>query len=200
MEQDQNPKPASKRRLRLIIFALLIIGALAWWRASQSHLKVELPTVITNSQPGLYEVTHVNDGDTIVVARGGTSETVRLIGMDTPEVKDPRKPVQCYGAEASAKTKSLLRGQKVRLEPDPLGDNRDKYQRLLRYVYLPDGTFLNETLIKQGYAFAYVVFPFSKLEQFKADEAAAAAAHAGLWGACQINDSTKIKQTNAVTN
>ncbi len=200
MYQDQNPKPLPhKRRLRLVIFGLLLIGAVAWWRASQSHVQVHLPAVVTANQPGLYEVTHVNDGDTIIVSQGGVSETVRLIGMDTPEVKDPRKPVQCYGAEASAKTKSLLKGQKVRLEPDPLGDNRDKYQRLLRYVYLPDGTFLNETLVKQGYAFAYVVFPFSKMDQFKADEAAAESAHLGLWGKCQVNSSTKIKQTNAVS-
>jgi len=200
-DQDQNPteyRPPNKRRLRLVVFTLLVIGAIAWWQAAQKGIQVHLPTVVTNDQPGLYQVTHVDDGDTIVVAQGGTTETIRLIGMDTPEVKVPRKPVQCYGAEASAKTKSMVSGKKVRLVPDPIGDNRDKYHRLLRYVYLPDGTFLNETLVKQGYAFAYIVFPFSKMDQFKADEAAAQAADLGLWAKCQVNTSTEIKQTNAV--
>jgi len=191
-------QPKTKRDLRLVVFALIVIGAVAFWQIVQRHSNIHLPSAITSNQPGLYTVTHVDDGDTIVVAQGGQTETVRLIGMDTPEVKDPRKPVQCYGAEASAKTESMLKGGKVRLEPDPIGDDRDKYHRLLRYVYLPDGTFLNETLVKQGYAFAYVVFPFSKIDQFKADEAAAQAQNLGLWAKCQINTSTEIKQTNPV--
>ena len=94
----------------------------------------------------------------------------------------------------------MVSGKKVRLEPDPIGDNRDKYHRLLRYVYLPDGTFLNETLVKQGYAFAYIVFPFSKMDQFKADEAAAQSANVGLWAHCQVNSSSIIKQTNPVSS
>lgn len=197
--QNQNHPASNKRLLRLIVFVLLVIGAVALWQVSNTTSpRVHLPAVVTNSQPGLYQVTHVDDGDTIAVAQGGITETVRFIGMDTPEVKDPRKPIQCYGAEASAKTKSLLSGKKVRLDPDPLGDNRDKYHRLLRYVYLPDGTFVNETLVKQGYAFAYVIFPFSKLDQFKADEQAAQAAKVGLWGKCQVNTSTATKQTNPV--
>ncbi len=200
-ENYQNPKPA-KRRLAFIVFVLAAIGIVAAWQASQHPGKITLPKVITAEQPGLYEVIRINDGDTLVVSQGGITETVRLIGMDTPEVKDPRKPVQCYGPEASAKTKALLAaaGERVRLVPDPLGDNRDKYQRLLRYVYLPDGTFLNQTLIKEGYAFAYVVFPFSKMDDFVAAETSAEATGAGLWGKCQVDESTKIKQTNQVSS
>lgn len=199
MSPDQNPTPtANKRRFRLILFGLFIIGAIAAWQVTQHHPTIHLPKVITTEQPGLYQVTHVDDGDTIVVSQSGISETVRFIGMDTPEVKDPRKPVQCYGPEASAKTKSLLTGKKVRLDPDPLGDNRDKYHRLLRYVYLPDGTFVNELLVRQGYAFAYVVFPFSKMDQFKTDMAQAEAEGKGLWGKCSVDESTKIKQTNPI--
>lgn len=197
MEDDPTGKHSAKRGLRLFIIALMIIGAWAFWQIAQ-RTRIHLPSIVTSDQPGLYTVTHIDDGDTIQVAQGGQTETVRFIGMDTPEVKDPRKPVQCYGAEASAKTKSMLTGKRVRLAPDPIGDNRDKYHRLLRYVYLPDGTFMNELLVKQGYAFAYVVFPFSKIDQFKADELAAQSARTGLWAKCQINSSTEIKQTNPV--
>lgn len=195
----ENPN-SNHRKFRLFVFALIIIGFMALWQIARTNPKLAISKVVTNDQPGLYQVTHVDDGDTIVVNEAGQTETVRLIGMDTPEVKDPRKPVQCYGAEASAKTKSMVSGKKVRLEPDPLGDNRDKYHRLLRYVYLPDGTFLNETLVKQGYAFAYIVFPFSKMDLFRADEALAQAARVGLWANCQINTSTIIKQTNPVSS
>ena len=103
MYQDQTPSPRpNNRMIRLIVMALVVVGVIAWWQAAQNQPAIHLPRVVTsavtNDQPGLYQVTHVDDGDTIVVAQGGVTETVRLIGMDTPEVKDPRKPVQCYGA------------------------------------------------------------------------------------------------------
>ena len=152
---------------------------------------------VQNAQPGLYPITHINDGDTIVVAMNGKNETVRFIGADTPEVKDPRKPVQCFGEAASTHTKSLLTGKSVRLVSDPLDSDRDKYGRLLRYVILPDGTDYNAALIKDGYAFAYVVFPFQKLDQYRQFETEARSANRGLWAGCGIDNSTKIKQTTA---
>jgi endonuclease YncB( thermonuclease family) len=91
-------------------------------------------------------VTRVVDGDTIVVADVGT---VRLIGVDTPETVDPRKPVQFFGKEASEFTRRLAQGKVARLEFDY--QRTDKYQRTLAYVYLPDGTFLNAEIVKQGY-------------------------------------------------
>ena len=83
----------------------------------------------------------------------------------------------------------------MRLEADPQDSDRDKYGRWLRYVYLPDGTLYNAQLISQGYGFAYVAFPFSKLDQFRNLETAAREQGRGLWGGCNINDSQKIKQT-----
>jgi micrococcal nuclease len=74
---------------------------------------------------------------------------------------------------------------KVRLQADPLDTNRDRYGRLLRYVFLPDGTLVDEQNIKQGYGFAYLSFPFTKKAQFAADQRAAQAAKLGLWAACQ---------------
>jgi hypothetical protein len=89
----------------------------------------------------LMAVVEVVDGDTIKVSVDGAVETIRLIGIDTPETKDPRKPVQCFRWEASAKAEELLAGRRVRLEADDTQDDRDKYGRLLRYVWRDDGLF-----------------------------------------------------------
>lgn len=199
LDQLPSEEPrVSRRAKRVITLAVACLG-LGLYYVSTHHTGPLLSSV-ANNQPGLYRVTEVDDGDTIKVAQGGQIETVRFIGMDTPEVKDPRKPIQCFGRSASAKTKSLLTGKSVRLVADPIGDNRDKYHRLLRYVYLPDGTFVNELLVKQGYAFAYVVFPFSDEAQFRQDEIAAKATDVGLWKACQVDSSNLIKQTNPEPN
>lgn len=114
----------------------------------------------------------------------GKVETIRFIGIDTPETHKPNTPVQCYGPAASAFTKQQIGDQPVRLESDSLTTNRDKYQRLLRYVYLPDGTNLNERLVQRGYAFYYPYFPFTKSDQYKADQQAAKDQNLGLWGNC----------------
>jgi endonuclease YncB( thermonuclease family) len=150
---------------------------------------------IVASQPGLWHVTHAVDGDTIDVAQGSDKEIVRFIGVDTPETHDPRKPVQCFGQVAAAHTKQLLEGKDVRLAPDPEDSDRDKYGRLLRYIYLPDGTLVNAALIRDGYGFAYVVFPFAKLDQFRQLESSARQANRGLWAGCNIDSSSEIKQT-----
>ncbi|MBA7557027.1 hypothetical protein ES705_49756 [subsurface metagenome] len=120
----------------------------------------------------------VIDGDTIVLDE---NEKVRLIGIDTPETKDPRKPVQYFGKEAYEFTKSLVEGKKVRLEYDQ--NKIDKYGRTLAYVYLEDGTFLNAEIIKQGYGFAYTKFPFKYLEEFRQYEREARESERGLWAA-----------------
>jgi len=103
----------------------------------------------------LYNVVDVVDGDTVKVNINGVVTTLRLIGMDTPETLDPRKPVQCFGKEASAKAKELLLGKNVRLENDPTQTELDKYGRALRYLYLEDGTLYNEIMIGDGYAHEY---------------------------------------------
>jgi micrococcal nuclease len=150
---------------------------------------------LINQQPGLLPVVHINDGDTIIVRTASGDETVRLLGIDTPEVKDPRKPVQCFGQAASAHTHQRLDNTSVRLEPDPQDTDRDKYGRLLRYVYLPDGTLYNAELVRDGYAFAYTVFPITKLDEFRALERDAREHNRGLWAGCNIDEASNIKQT-----
>lgn len=128
-----------------------------------------------------YEIKKFVDGDTFWIDDGSEKGLkVRLIGIDTPETVHPRKPVEYYGREASNFVKNLLHNKKVRLEFDV--DKKDRYGRLLAYVYLKNGTFLNETLVKRGYAKVSTVPPnvkyadhFKKLERFAREN------EMGLW-------------------
>ena len=99
-----------------------------------------------------FKVIKVVDGDTMDVSIDNKTERLRLIGIDTPETVDPRKKVQCFGIEASNKAKELLFGKFVSLENDESQGERDKYKRLLRYVFLQDGTNFNLFMIAEGYA------------------------------------------------
>lgn len=125
-------------------------------------------------------VLEVIDGDTLRVDLNGEIERVRLIGVDTPETVHPQKPVERFEKEASAFTTLLALHRVVRLEADP-HSNRDKYGRLLRYVYLPDGKLLNAEIIAHGYGHAYTRFPFEKIEEFRSLERQARQESRGLW-------------------
>jgi len=126
-------------------------------------------------------VLRVVDGDTLQVSLDGRAEKVRLIGVDTPESVDPRRPVQYFGKEAAAFTRSLASGKRVTLRGEDGAPGRDKYDRLLRYVFLPDGRLLNAEIIRLGYGHAYLRYPFSRMEEFRSHERRARAQHLGLW-------------------
>jgi micrococcal nuclease len=125
------------------------------------------------------------DGDTVHItlenppAGLNNVEKIRMIGVDTPETVHPSKDVEYFGKEASDFTKKALLGKDVYIALD--WDTRDKYDRLLAYIYMPDGKCHNAELIKQGYAHAYTRFPFQFLEEFRLLEQEARAAKAGLW-------------------
>jgi endonuclease YncB( thermonuclease family) len=185
-----------KRRLYKLIFSLVLGIALLIISSKTNWLDQTTQTAQQN-QPGLYSVNEFVDGDTIRVNMNGAIETVRFIGMDTPETHKPNTPVQCYGPQAAAYTKQIIGNNAVRLESDPLNTNRDRYGRLLRYVYLPDGTLVETKLINEGYAFAYTLFPFSKKAEFSASQETAKQTGKGLWSACQIHqESNGAFQTN----
>src|SRR3990172_8750190 len=155
-------------------------------------------TPISTSTPPRVEsliVTRVVDGDTIVVLINGVSEKVRLIGVDTPETVDPRKAVQCFEKEASMFAEDLLLNNAVRLEADASQDNRDKYGRLLRYVFLENGStnnmLINKEIISEGYGHEYTYrIPYKYQNDFKNAEQIAREAQKGLWAneACGFNN------------
>ena len=177
----------SRRRKTSTATTILVavISLFIWYGQGHGWFASAQQAAQTN-QPGLYNVVKFSDGDTITVDMNGTNETIRFVGVDTPETHDPRKKVQCGGPAASAYTKNSLTaaGLKVRLAADSLSSNRDRYNRLLRYVYLPDGTFFNLKLIQEGYGFYYPYFPFSKSADFAAAQESAQNAHKGVWGNC----------------
>ncbi len=115
-------------------------------------------------------VERIVDGDTIVASFTpetglGTKEKIRLIGVDTPETVDPRKPVQYFGLEATGFTRDGLLGRTVFLAFEPT--LRDYYGRLLAYVFLDDGTCFNLTIVAEGYGFAYTKYPFLFMDDFR---------------------------------
>lgn len=137
------------------------------------------------SPPGTGTVTQVVDGDTIEVALGPRTETVRLLGIDTPETVKPGAPVDCFGPEASARTKALLpEGVEVRLSRDV--EVRDRYDRLLAYVErVRDGLFVNRSLVADGYARTLSIAPNdAHRSALAAVERDARHDGRGLWGAC----------------
>jgi micrococcal nuclease len=161
-------------RSRAVVVAsvLAATSVLGWWFGDQRRAVDQE-----------YRVEQVLDGDTIVVRRAGAAdETIRLLGIDTPETHHPRKPVQCYGPEASAYTTRRLFGQIVRLEDDV--ERHDIYGRRLAYVYL-DGHNFEEELLRKGYARLLVIEPnHAHARDMLDDELNARARGVGLWAAC----------------
>jgi micrococcal nuclease len=126
-------------------------------------------------------VLRVIDGDTIEVDVGGETRKVRYIGIDTPETVDPRRPVGCYGEEASAANKALVEGLTVGLEKDV--SDTDVFGRLLRYVWLNGDEMVNAALVREGYAQSSAYPPDVRYQElFDGLEAEARSAGRGLWG------------------
>ncbi len=185
----------TKRQLKTL--ATLILGLL--WSAGAylgtSGLgEVRLPQIgtVATSSAASYPVVHVVDGDTIDVQKDGQKVRVRLIGINAPESVDPRRPVQCFGREASAEMKRVVGGQTVSLETDPSQDLHDKYGRLLAYVYVQDPSNtsgqasmnMNLHMIEAGFAYEYTYdLPYRYQREFKRAQADAEQAGRGLWAA-----------------
>jgi micrococcal nuclease len=166
-----------RRQVSVGVVAALALLAIAYVkRETRPPGPPERPTPTSTSATRL--CVRAVDGDTLVLDGG---ERVRLIGVDTPETVDPRRPVQYFGKEASAFTHRMAQGRSVRLEYDQ--DTRDRYGRTLAYVYLENGTFLNAEIIRQGYGHAYTRFPFRYQAEFLALEREARAQGRGLWAA-----------------
>ena len=168
------------RLIGSVVALVVIVGA--WWAwPSDGGTRVAGP-------PGSARVIEVVDGDTLRVQVDGTIETVRMLGIDTPETHHPTKPVECCGAAASARLAELApAGALVRLERDV--EARDHYGRLLAYLYVtgPDGSEIlaNTSLVADGFAVALAIDPNrAHRGEIAASEQQARASGEGLWGAC----------------
>ena len=193
-------KPKSFNRQPPIYFILGFISAsILFWSDSKisffsdqkSSSVVQRVATGSADRLNMYSVVRVVDGDTIIVSMNGKEESVRLIGVDTPEIKDPRKPVQCYGKEASDKMRQLTENKSVILEKDPTQSDRDIYKRLLRYVFLPDGRDVGRLLIEEGFGheYTYQGNPHMYQKEYLSAEKYAMEAGKGLWApnACAGN-------------
>lgn len=127
-------------------------------------------------------VLEVVDGDTFKTVVNGQKETIRILGINTPEVASGVTKEQCYGPEASAKSKNVLSGKVIRLEADETQTNRDKYDRLLRYVYLEDGTDYGKLLVSEGFAKEYTFKKaYAHQQEYKMAQFEAQQKSLGLW-------------------
>ena len=127
------------------------------------------------------------DGDTLVARAGGRTFYVRLLGIDTPETHRPGTPVECGGAQASARMNALAPpGAHIRLETDPTQDRVDRYGRLLAYVWLPDGQLAETKQLESGWATTYVFHgrPVSLFPRLAAAAHAAREGQRGVWANC----------------
>ncbi|MBM4035921.1 MAG: hypothetical protein FJ291_29630 [Planctomycetes bacterium] len=189
---------ARRRRLRnagpVGLLAALIAAAVAYWSTRQ------LPRGV----PSQGTVSKVTDGDTLHVKAGSTDHTIRLIGVDTPEFHESdklerdaartgqdKRTIQALGKRAKDFTRRLCEGKTCRLEYDPANaatSHRDKYGRLLAYVFIPGHsggeTFANAEIIRAGYGAAMTAYPFdeSRKSEFLRLQSAARSANKGLWG------------------
>lgn len=148
---------------------------------SMSLLALTVWASLALTRQAAVRVERIVDGDTVVLSQIGTA---RLIGVDTPETVDPRRPIQAFGKEASAFLTTIAGGQSVRVDYDQT--RTDKYGRTLVYLYLSDGTFVNREIVRQGFGHAYLEFPFKHMEDFRAAEREARAAGRGLWAGAPL--------------
>ena len=160
-------------RSRVVVVAILAAASLGGWRLGQAR----------HAATAEWTVVRVVDGDTIEVARGSSdTDTVRLLGINTPETHHPTKPVECFGPEAAAFTEEHLSGRSVQLEGDIEG--RDRYGRRLAYVVV-DGERFNDELLRRGYARLLVIEPnHAHARTMLREELDAKRAGRGLWSEC----------------
>jgi len=165
---------------------------------------VQVDSTLTNLPPQeTFSVVSVTDGDTLKVNINGAIETMRVIGINTPETVHPSKPVECFGREASAKAKELLTGTKVIISYDQSQGRRDKYDRLLAYVTLADGRDFGETMIKEGFAYEYTHnIPYEKKSSYQAAQTYAQTSESGLWadGACGVANISTVSVPSVQPN
>jgi micrococcal nuclease len=188
-----------KWQQQILVYTLIIVAVFIQHYSSRSvpldpsslHTALEQDTAQypTQSHQDVLkaQVETVFDGDTFAaLLSDGTSVHVRLLGINSPEVAGPYRTAECFGKEASSALKNLLpKGTPVQLQTDPTQDTKDKYGRMLAYVFTSDNVLLNEQLIRTGSAYEYTYRkPYQKQSDFQSAEKVAMTQGAGMWAAC----------------
>lgn len=185
----------SPKSIKIISIVAAIIIFCAWILEAENRgiFDIGIATSTQNTVGVYYDVIKITDGDTIHISMDGRDETVRLIGINTPETVDPRRAVECFGKEASVRIKEIASGKIVRLEYDDSQAVRDTYGRLLAYVYLEDGQMINRKMIAEGYAYEYTYLtPYHYQQEFRDLQRLAQSAKRGLWAEETCNGSKKF--------
>lgn len=200
------------KHIRYLLSLTLILGMLssckekkpqAPWEQERpgskqsSHVADDAPAQDTKKREDIYTVTRVVDGDTFVAEKDGTSVRVRLVGVDTPESVHPDKEVEHYALEASDFLKETLMGEEVYFTFDQNNaatNHIDRYGRLLAYAHrVRDGLLINTHLIKEGYGYAYLKYPFEHVEEYLDYQRGAREAGKGLWKETNASAATKVE-------
>lgn len=169
--------------ITLIVFLLILTECCSFMDSGARKYVTNPP-----EEYSYHDVHRVIDGDTIVVIKNGSEVTLRLIGINTPETVDPRKPVECFGTEATEYAKLLLHDNKVRIEGDTTQEKEDRYGRLLVYLYTEDNILVNKKMIEEGYAYEYTYdTAYQYQSQFKEAEVSAKKLKKGLWSPHSCN-------------
>jgi micrococcal nuclease len=181
-----------RRKVGAVVLAASLVLFIAGTLSLPGTDVAELHATRPAGTDGPYPVLSVTDGDTIRVSVDGRSTRIRLIGIDTPEVSDPRKPVQCFGREASRRAHELMDGTQVWLEYDPSQGRRDRYGRTLAYVWLNETMLVNQQMVSEGFAHEYTYDDSYKYrDTFRHAEQAAQTAELGLWNPATCAGSTQ---------
>jgi micrococcal nuclease len=189
------PEIISIRNRFSILGIIILIGAYILEAQNSGVIDLGIATTTPNTVGVYYAVTKVTDGDTLHISMEGVNETVRLIGINTPETVDPRRTVECFGKEASDRMKDLAKGKIVKLEYDNSQALRDTYGRLLAYVYLEDGQMLNRKMVAEGYAYEYTYMkPYQYQKEFRELQKLAQSGKRGLWAEDTCDGSKKFSQ------
>lgn len=159
--------------LRKILFLSII---------ATSFLFIFIPSISAKTIETVH-VTRVIDGDTIEIDHNGINEKIRLIGINTPEINDSRPEMRCFAELAKTKMQYAVEGKDIIIVSDDSQSDRDKYNRLLRFIYLDKNTNLNYLMIWKGYAYEYTYgSPYRKQDKFKKAQETAEKKEKGLWG------------------
>jgi micrococcal nuclease len=205
---------AMSRRMRNVIAVVITLTAMTLFFLDRSYISRSVTKSLQSAQQQdsgdiskyqgrQFTVVKVVDGDTLDIdipdlsADGGREYShtrIRLWGIDTPETKDPRTGPMYFGKEASDFATKLALGKQVTIYLEKEKNSRDKYHRLLAYIQLPDGTFLNEILLSEGYAYADLRFKHGLYNKYKQLESVARSQKKGLWAGVTPEQMPKWRQ------